>query len=337
MQQILHSEIRELTLQDPFGISRGTKYTVHNLFVNINNSWGEGAPVYYLGQSADTIHRLAQEWFSEKPDIDRPIETIVAELISRYPNQSSLVQAIDIALHDAWGKSQNEPLYKLWNLTQQNIPLTSYTIGIDQFDKIIEKVEHAATYPILKIKVGEKYGLDVLEEIFRSTKKIFYVDANESWTVEQTLESLPLLREWNVKLLEQPISRFDIEGYRRIQQNNGTGIPIIQDEGLQGPEDIPTWAGIVDGINIKLAKCGGLARAKRTIELARKYRLQVMLGCMIESSVGVTAAAHLAPMVDYVDLDGAALLADDPFQGMWIEKGRVVIPNRPGISVTFRE
>ncbi len=337
MADTYHCEIRELSLRDPFGISRGVRRTVRNLVVNVGDGWGEGAPVDYRGQSVDEMLDLAREWLSGCPDLSRPIEVVVSELLERYPGQSAVAEAIDLALHDAWGKAAGKPLYQLWGLSWKDHPVSSFTIGMDSLDSVMRKVERAEAYPVLKVKVGGAGDLEAIAEIHRTVGKTLYVDANEGWTVEQTLEYLPQLCEWNVRLLEQPLSSEDIDGYRRIRENNRTGIPIIQDEGVHGPEDVLSWAGIVDGINIKLAKCGGLARARQMIDLARQNNLLVMLGCMIESSLGVTAAAHLAPMVDYLDLDGAALLSDDPFDGMKLEKGRLVMPNRPGIGAVLNE
>jgi len=332
MQPTWRCEIRELPLRDPFGLSRGTRRAVKNLFLRIGEGWGEGAPIYYHGQTVERMESLAHTWLSEKPDFNRPVEIIVAGLLERFPGETALAQAVDLAWHDAWGKREGRPLYRLWNTPFRADLISSFTIGLDNLETVLRKVDQAESYPILKIKVGGEEDFPILEAIHARTRKPLYVDANEGWSVEQTVEMLPKLQELGVRVLEQPLPREDQEGYRRIQETNRSNIPIIVDEGVHGPEDIETWAGLADGINIKLAKCGGLARARQMIHLARQQGMRIMLGCMIESSLGVTAAAHLAPWVDFLDLDGAALLANDPFQGMVLDHGRLLMPHRPGIG-----
>ncbi len=326
-------EIRELILREPFGITRGTKNSVRNLFVRIEEGIGEGAPIYYLGQTADEMRQLTEEWFSSDPDLTKPISTIVEDLLRKYPGQTALAQAIDLALHDNWAKESGKPLYSLWGLAPQKAPLSSFTIGWDRVEIVLEKVRRAIDYPILKIKAGGENDLDMLARIRELTAKPLLVDANEGWTVEQTLDYLPRLHEMGIRLVEQPLSREDKSGYKRIYRENPTSIPIVADEGVQGPSDVERWVGLVQGVNVKLAKCGGLARAKETIRKARRNGLLVMLGCMVESSLGITAAAHLASLVDYVDLDGAELIANDPYDGMRLEYGRIIMPSRPGIGI----
>ncbi|MEW6236075.1 MAG: dipeptide epimerase [Candidatus Omnitrophota bacterium] len=332
-----HCEIRELPLRDPFGISRGTRRFVRNLFVRIGDGWGEGAPIYYKGQTAEAMLQMAQEWLAEKPDCQRPIAEIVVDLLRRYPEQTALAQAVDLALHDAWGKREGKPLYELWGWPWDNVPLSSFTIGMDELEIVMQKAARADEYPILKIKAGGPRDMEILQAIHDRTAKPLLVDANEGWNAEQTLNYLPRLEKWGVLLLEQPLPSRDREGYRRLREENPTHIPIFIDEGAQGPEDVEAWAGLADGINIKLAKCGGLERGKTMAETAKRYGLKVMLGCMIESSLGISAAANLAPLAVFADLDGAALLSEDPFTGMKLDKGRLIMPSLPGIGAKERE
>jgi len=331
-----HCEIRELPLRDPFGISRGTRRSVRNFFLRIGDGWGEGAPIYYKGQTADAMLQMAQEWLAEKPDFLRPIEEIIEELLRRYPGQTALAQAVDLALHDAWGKRKEKPLYELWGWPWENIPISSFTIGMDEMEIVLEKVDRAEEYPLLKIKTGGPRDLEILQAIHERTGKPLLIDANEGWSAEQTLDYLPRLERWGVLLLEQPLPSRDREGYRRLRKENPTQIPIFIDEGAQGPEEVEAWAGLADGINIKLAKCGGMDRGKKMAEIAQQCGLKVMLGCMIESSLGISAAAHLAPLAEFADLDGAALLGNDPFTGMILEKGRLIMPSQPGIGAQVR-
>jgi L-Ala-D/L-Glu epimerase / N-acetyl-D-glutamate racemase len=334
MNPPIEIKIRELQLRDPFGIARGTRRTVRNLFIRIGDGLGEGAPIYYRGQTVEHMAQLAHEWVVQQPDLNRPVDDIIDELVIHYPGETGLWQAIDMALHDALGKKQGESLNQMWSIPQRSDLTSSFTIGMDQLDVVMQKVERAAPYPILKIKVGGRQDLETLQAIAQKTGKPLYIDANEGWSAEQTLEYLPIMQQCNVRMIEQPLPGADRDGYLRIMQANQTGIPIIVDESVHGPEDITKWIGLADGINIKLAKCGGLHRARKMINIARENNLRVMLGCMVESSLGVTAAAHLAPLADYLDLDGAALISNDPFQGMRLDRGKIVMPDGVGIGVS---
>ncbi|MGC9329577.1 MAG: dipeptide epimerase, partial [Candidatus Hinthialibacter sp.] len=317
-----------------FGLSRGTRRSVQNLFLRIGEGWGEGAPVYYRGQSIDAMEQMALEWLESAPPLDRPIQEIMQELEERYPGETALWQAVDLALHDRWGKNIGDPTRTLWNYPKTSQFLSSFTIGLDDWDVVMQKVERAASHPILKIKVGGDRDLEALRAIHQQTSKKLYVDANEGWSYEQTLEYLPAMREWGVQLIEQPLPSGDLENYRRLHEANQSGIPIILDESIHGPEDIEPWIGRADGINIKLAKCGGLTRARRMLDMARKNGMLVMLGCMIESSLGIAAAAQLASNADFLDLDGAALVSNDPFKGLLFQDGVLTLSNAPGLGVT---
>ncbi len=328
-------EVKELFLKDPFGISRGTRKSVRNLFIRIGDGWGEGSPVYYKGQTVEEMEVLANDFLSTHLNNKLGIDEVVFQFMEIHHHQSALIQAIDLALHDSWGKQIGKPLYKIWEFSFRNAPLTSFTIGMDQKEIVLEKVRKASTYPILKIKAGGENDLPILEAIRKENDKPMLIDANEGWTEKETLEYLPNLKKLGVLLVEQPLPGENFAGYKRIREQNQSGIPIFVDEAVQGPEDVESWAGIVQGINVKLAKCGGFLRARETIAKAREHGMQVMLGCMIQSSLGITAAAHLAPLVDYADLDGAALLANDPFVGMKLEKGRIIMPDKPGIGASI--
>lgn len=325
------ARILELKLRDPFGISRGTRTSVRNLFVNIGDGWGEGAPVYYKGQDVDTMLELALE---RVPTInpDAPIPDTMAALAEAHPDQSALLEAIDLALHDHWGKREGQPLWRLWNYDMKAAPRSTFTIGLDALDTVLEKVRRATEFPILKIKTGGENDMDLLRAIRNETDIPLLIDANEGWSVEQTLDWLPELSRIGVEMVEQPLPRADLDGYETLTSTNPTDIPIVIDEGVQGPEDVETWQGRADGINIKLAKCGGLHRAHQMIETARACGLRLMLGCMLESALAVSAGAHIAPMMEFVDLDGAELLATHPFDGMRLQQGTILLPDRPGLG-----
>jgi L-alanine-DL-glutamate epimerase-like enolase superfamily enzyme len=242
--------------------------------------------------------------------------------------------ALSAALHDLVGKRLGAPLYRLWGLDPAKAPRSTFTIGLDTAERMRQKVREAEPYPILKVKLGTDRDIEILKTIRSATDKELRVDANCGWTVKQAIRMLPVLEEFGVKALEQPLVAEDLDGLAEISRRSS--IPVIADESCETAADIPRLVGKVDGINIKLAKCGSLREALRMIALARAHHMTVMVGCMIESSLGITAAAHFTPLVDLVDLDGAALLAEDPFIGATIEGGQVRLPSGPGLGVTRR-
>jgi L-alanine-DL-glutamate epimerase-like enolase superfamily enzyme len=242
--------------------------------------------------------------------------------------------ALSSALHDLVGKRLGTPLYRLWGLDPCSAPKSTFTIGLDSPERIKAKVVEAEQYPILKVKLGTDRDVEILRAIRDATDKEIRVDANCGWTVKRTIRMLPILDEFGVTVLEQPLPPHDHEGLAAVTAQSD--IPVIADESCLTAVDIPPLVGKVDGINIKLAKCGGLREALRMIAVARAHGLTVMVGCMIESSLGITAAAHVTPLVDIVDLDGAALLADDPFVGARIDGGQVTLPSGPGLGVRRR-
>ncbi|HYC31429.1 MAG TPA: dipeptide epimerase, partial [Gemmatimonadales bacterium] len=242
--------------------------------------------------------------------------------------------ALSAALHDLVGKRLGVPVYKLWGLDPARAPRSTFTIGIDTPARMKAKVLEAAEYPILKIKLGTDRDVEILRTIRDATDREIRVDANCGWTVKQAIGMLPVLKEFGVTVLEQPLPPDQLDGLARISAR--ADIPVIADESCRTAADIPPLVGKVDGINIKLAKCGSLREAIRMIAVARAHGMLVMVGCMIESSIAITAAAHFTPLVDIVDLDGAALLADDPFHGARIDGGQVILPEGPGLGLRRR-
>ena len=213
--------------------------------------------------------------------------------------------------------------------------LPTFTIGIDTAEMIKKKVREAEQYPILKIKLGLDNDLEILQAIRDVTDRELRVDANCGWTRKQAIRMLPVLEEYKVTVLEQPLMPEDLEGLAAVARQSK--IPVVVDESCLVSTDIPRLVGLVDGINIKLAKTGSLREALRMIAIARASHLMVMVGCMIESSIGITAAAHFTPLVDIADLDGAALLAHDPYVGATIDHGQIKLPTGPGIGVSPRK
>jgi L-alanine-DL-glutamate epimerase-like enolase superfamily enzyme len=242
--------------------------------------------------------------------------------------------ALSAALHDLVGKRLGVPVYRLWGLDPTKAPRSTFTIGLDTPEKMQAKVREAEQYPILKIKLGTDRDVEILRTIRDATDREIRVDANCGWTLKQAVRMLPVLEDFGVTVLEQPLPPDQLDGLGEIRRR--AEIPVIADESCETAAHIPPLVGKVDGINIKLAKCGSLREANRMIAIARAHGMTVMVGCMIESSIGITAAAHFTPLVDIVDLDGAALLAHDPFVGASIDGGQVSLPPGPGLGVRRR-
>jgi L-alanine-DL-glutamate epimerase-like enolase superfamily enzyme len=268
------------------------------------------------------------------PDDPADLESAERALGDALGDNPSARAALSTALHDLVGRRLGVPLWKLWGLDPGTAPASTFTIGLDSPDKMRAKVIEAGQYPILKVKLGTHRDGEILRAIRSVTEKELRVDANAGWTRKRAIAMLPVLQEFGVTVLEQPLPPHDLDGLAAVTR--ASTIPVIADESCLVAADIPRLAGAVDGINIKLAKCGSLREALRMIAVARAHGLMVMVGCMIESSIGITAAAHFSPLVDLVDLDGAALLSNDPFAGATIDGGRVTLPIGPGLGVHRR-
>ncbi len=335
-------EILTLHTRDPFVIARGG-YAEHvTVLVRLTDEdgeygLGEAAPNRYYGESVESALdalRRATPLLSESGGAEAA--TIEDELRATLPDARSLTAAVSVALHDLAAKRRSVSVRELWGLDSSRTPLSSYTIPIGDPAVLAERVRRAGEYPVLKIKLGagdERLILDTVRAA--APEKTLRVDANAGWSRARAAEMLEMLARHDVELLEQPLAADDLEGLRELQER--TAIPIIADESCRVASDVERLAGVVRGINIKLAKCGGLVEARRMIAAARAHGMSVMAGCMIESSVGISGIAQLAPLLDYADLDGAALLADDPYSGVTIPRGRIVFPDAPGIGVRKRD
>ncbi|HEX5102999.1 MAG TPA: dipeptide epimerase, partial [Pirellulaceae bacterium] len=243
--------------------------------------------------------------------------------------------AVDQAAYDLWGKVQNLPTWKLWGLSLDKIPSSDYTIGIDSIDVMVAKLNEFPGWPIYKIKLGTDRDLDIVRELRTHTDANFRVDANCGWTAEQTIRNAPALKALGVEFIEQPLKADRWDEMRRVRAESA--LPIIADESCIVESDVERCAGVFHGINIKLVKCGGLTPARRMIAKARELGLSVMVGCMTESTVGISAIAQLLPLLDYVDMDGAVLLAHDIASGVTLNRGRCLYPDVPGNGVTLLE
>jgi L-Ala-D/L-Glu epimerase / N-acetyl-D-glutamate racemase len=332
-------EVLELRTKHPFVIARGGQSDHRTVWVRLTDGdghegWGEAAPSKFYGETAESVIAALKLYGTLLPDDPFHLEAAERAWATQLRGNAAARAALSAALHDLVGKRLGVPIYRMWGLDPCSAPKSSFTIGLDAPERLKAKVKEADQYPILKVKLGTDQDVQILRAIRESTDKELRVDANCGWTVKRTMRMLPILDEFGVTVLEQPLPPHDLDGLALIAAQ--ADIPIIADESCLTAVDIPPLVGKVDGINIKLAKCGGLREALRMIAVARAHDLMVMVGCMIETSLGITAAAHFTPLVDIVDLDGAALLADDPFIGARIDGGQVTLPTGPGLGVRRR-
>jgi len=293
---------------------------------------GEASPVSYYNQSIDSSERTVKEAAAMLGDDPFALERILSALRERFPDQPAAIAAIDGALYDLIGKLLDIPLWKYFGLDRDRYPLTSFSIGIDDLEMIETKVREAEAYPLLKVKIGTPNDEETLETIRRvAPDKPIRVDANGAWTPETMLADCKRLNRFNLEMIEQPVARGNDSHVPQLRERTAT--PIFADESCHTLDDVLECGKYYDGINIKLCKSGGVREAVRMIHAARAAGLKIMLGCMVETSVGIATAAQLAPMVDMLDLDGHLLLAGDPFTGIGGARGRLTLTDRPGIGV----
>jgi L-alanine-DL-glutamate epimerase-like enolase superfamily enzyme len=332
----LRFEPYELQLRHIFTLASGSRSTtpVMLTFISYNgiNGFGEASMPPYLGES----HASAREFLS-KVDLSNFSNPFLMEDILTYvdniaPGNFAAKASVDIALHDLVGKLMNQPWHRIWGLNPDHTPDTSFTIGIDKPDVVIEKTKEASLYRILKIKLGRGNDREMIQAVRSVTNVPLGVDVNQGWNNrEEAIELIEWLGKQGVIYVEQPMSKTLIEDIAWITSRSS--VPIIADEAVQGPSDVSKLAGIYSGINIKLMKCGGMRAAFTMVNMARALNLKVMIGCMTETSCAVTAAAQLSPMADWADLDGNLLISNDPYEGIKINEGRVIIPESPGIGI----
>ncbi len=338
----LHAEILNVTTRHPFIIARGGQSSYRTVFVRVVDrdgaeGWGEAAPSRYYGETADSALLAVQQFAPLLANADAwSMDAIERELEKTLRGNAAARCAVSAALHDLAARRLAVPLWKYWGLDRAAAPRSSFTIGIAPDEATLRaRVREAAHYPILKIKLGSSWDREVLRIVREEAPKAqLRVDANAAWTAKQALGMLDALHAVGVDMLEQPLPPQDLDGLRFVRER--AAIAVVADESCLVASDIPRLAGVVDGVNIKLAKCGSLREALRMIAVARAHDMRVMCGCMIETTLGIAAAAHFSPLLDDADLDGAALLADDPFDGPGIPNGQVTLGDAPGLGVTRR-
>ncbi|WP_223225232.1 dipeptide epimerase [Sphingobacterium cavernae] len=294
--------------------------------------YGEASMPPYLGESQESVTQFLRK--IDLTSFSSPFETAeILYYVDQIAEKNTAAKAsLDIALHDLLGKIMNQPFYKIWGLNPNLIPPTSYTIGIDTEEMIRKKVAEADQFKILKVKLGLDTDKMIIDTIRSVTDVPLCADVNQGWkNKEQALEMAHWLQEKNVVFLEQPMPKEMIDENAWLTERSP--IPTIADEGCQRLIDVPKLQGVYTGINIKLMKCTGMREAKQMAELARSLDMKVMLGCMTETSCAISAAAQLGPLVDWADLDGALLIGNDIFDGMTVENGKCILPDRPGIGI----
>lgn len=294
--------------------------------------YGEASMPPYLGETQETAAKfLSQVKLSQfsSPFLLDDILTYVDQLA---PGNTAAKASVDIALHDLVGKIMGQPWHRIWGLSPEKTPITSFTIGIDTAEVVKQKVREASPYKILKVKMGRDNDKEMIENIRTISNVPLCVDVNQGWKDKNhALEMIYWLKERGIVFVEQPMPKTSIDDLVWLRENSP--LPIFADEALQRLKDVPKMQGIYDGINIKLMKCTGMREAHKMANLAISLGMKVMLGCMIETSCAVSAAAQLSPLSEFADLDGNLLIGNDPYKGVLIQDGKVSLNNLPGIGI----
>jgi len=330
-----------LKTKETFRTAHGSRNSIETLIVELKDpekgivGLGEALPVPYYGFTATQVKELLD---SHQTTIEAcPLESaeLFWEMMKPHLGHIPFAQcALDIATYDYLAQKAQKPLYNYLNLSiQATLPVSNYTIGIDSIENMIAKMKKI-DYPIYKIKLGTNQDVEIVKELRKYTNAIFRIDANCAWTAEQTIEYAQIFADLGVELIEQPLKTDNLAGMKAIIGK--APLPIIADENCIAESDVEKCKDYFDGINIKLAKCGGITPALRMIRRARELNMKVMMGCMTESSVGISAIAHLLPLLDYVDMDGALLMANDPADGVYLEYGKAIFTERNGLGVVMK-
>jgi L-alanine-DL-glutamate epimerase-like enolase superfamily enzyme len=322
----------ELPLVHPFAIARGEEAVASTAILRVSTGeregLGEATPIERYAESVESVvayfasHRLAS-------DDPYRLESLLHAGIP-----AAARAGLDLALHDLIGKELDEPLYALLGLDPSATPTTSFTIGIADPETTLRKVAEAGDHPILKIKLGRGTASEQVETIAAIRARyggVLRIDANEGWDVDTAVNILRELARYDVELCEQPVAAGHPEQLRAVRDR--VAIPIVADEDAMVASDLPRLSGCVDGVNVKLAKTGGIRGALAMIHTARAMDLKVMIGCMVESAIAATAAAQISPLADWADIDGPFLVARDPFVGVTYRDGKLVLPDAPGLGV----
>jgi L-alanine-DL-glutamate epimerase-like enolase superfamily enzyme len=329
----------DLQLKHTFRISRSARDIAPVIILQMEHDgivgYGEASPTKRYGESLETIAAFFSLLDLSRFDSPMMLEDILNFVDAAAPGNTSAKCAIDLALHDWVGKKLGVPLYQLWGLNPNKTAQCSFTIAIDTKEVVEQKVREAEEYPILKVKVGLDNDQEMINTIRAVTDKVLYVDANEGWKDKHlALERIKWLKDQNVEFVEQPMPADQFDDLKWLRDKSD--LPLIADESVLRLSEVPKLAEAFDGINIKLMKCTGVREAMRMINTARALNMKVMMGCMIETAVGISAGAHLSPLLDYADLDGNVLISNDPFNGVRNIKGNLTLSDAPGLGVSLK-
>ncbi|MBN1855186.1 MAG: dipeptide epimerase [Pirellulales bacterium] len=330
----------ELELEHPFTISRGTTTVQPTMIVELISKdchgYGEATTNTYYGITWET---MAESLESIRTKIETNEHRDPADFwqqLDPYLSKNRFAQcALDMAAHDLWGKILGKPVYRLWGLDTARNPKSNFTIGIDTMDTMVAKLLEKPDWPIYKIKLGTPDDVAIVSELRRHTDAIFRVDANCAWSVDETIENSRKLKPLGVQFIEQPLPADQYDAAAEVYARSA--LPIAADESCQVESDVDRCAGRFHIINIKLVKCGGMTPARRMIDRGKQLGMQTMVGCMTESTVGISAIGQLLPLLDYVDMDGAALLARDIALGVKVVRGEAIYPKINGNGVTLHQ
>ncbi|WP_114747950.1 dipeptide epimerase [Pleomorphovibrio marinus] len=328
----LEFEVRHLPLKHTFTIAHQSRDVQETIIVKLSHGGlfglGESTTNPFYGMTVENMSSSLKRASTavEELGISHP-EKIWEATREHFLDNPFAQCAMDIAAWDLYAKSKGKKLYEFWGLNPANIPLSNFTIGIAPLPKMVEKMKEME-WPIYKIKLGTDHDLDIVRELRKHTDAVFRIDANCAWTADQAISYSKELKELGVEFMEQPLAKDDLEGMRKVFKESK--LPIIADESCIVPSDVKKCHGLFHGINVKLVKAGGITPGLKMLAEAKSLNMKTMVGCMTESSVGISAIAHLAPLLDYVDMDGAMLLAKDIAEGVIITPEKVIFPDRPG-------
>ncbi len=334
----LEYQVRHLPLKHTFTIAHQSRDVQETIIVKLSHNGhfglGESTTNPFYGMTVENMSNALEEAkvFLKDQNLTNPKElwNLTAYLFTNNPFAQC---ALDMAVWDLYAKLQDKKLYELLGLNPKNIPLTNFTIGIAPIPKMIEKLKEL-DWPIYKVKLGTDEDIAIIKALREHTKAVFRIDANCAWSADQAIDYSHKLKELGVEFMEQPLGKDDLEGMKRVFVESA--LPVIADESCIVPSDVKKCHGLFHGINVKLVKAGGITPGLEMLKEAKSLNMKTMVGCMTESSVGISAIAHIAPMLDYVDMDGAMLLAEDVAEGVTISTEGVIFPDRPGTGALLK-
>ncbi|WP_416865541.1 MAG: dipeptide epimerase [Imperialibacter sp.] len=328
----------KMPLRHTFTIAHGSTSVQESFIVELSHNgksgFGEATANPYYGvtvpkmtEQVESVRATIESGILESPEAFHKAMLVTGKL------KAFTLCALDLAFNDLYGKLKGQPLYKIWGLDGSKGPISNYTIGIDTVENMVAKMKEVP-WPLYKIKLGTKEDIRIIEELRKQTDAVFRVDANCAWGVEETITNSKALKKLNVQFIEQPLKADDLDGMKRVFTESA--LPVIADESCQVEADVDKCFNHFHGINIKLTKCGGLTPARRMIARARALDMKIMMGCMTESSVGISAIAQVVPLLDYVDMDGALLLVEDPAKGVQVTASGLIFPNENGTGASLK-